>query len=395
MTAPTDTTTAPVAERKPPVQPLRVAFLCGGSYVSGMELIELSIMKGLADRGHAIHCIASAWNNGDFISRLERAKIPWSTAFTGKITLSPRLRHFGWTLDALRKVRGARRMVGSTLAGFRPDIVVACNRDAVLLLGKSLSRYPIVFHSHEAPDLNWRSRMAMALLDNRIHHYVGVSDAVRERLMALGIDRARVSVIRNGIPPTDHAQPARGGRPFTIGICGQIGPWKGHADVVEALAILRREGVTVRCLVFGNGNAGFVESLRQRVAQYGISDYLEWRGFVQDQDAIYRELDVLVVPSRHSDPLPTVALEAGIRGIPVVATRKGGLPEIIVDGVTGLLVDSDNPLQIARAVKMLAHNPDQVKQMGMSARNRIITHFAPERMIKEHEAQLHEVVVGY
>ena len=375
---------------------MRILYLCGGSYVSGMEIVELSVMEGLAARGHRVHCVVSGWNDGDFIGRLDALGIGHTTAFLGKLSLSLRPRYLGWTLAALCHAPGARRAVARVLAAFEPDVVVVCNRDALLLLDGVLERRPVVLHVHEAPPLSVRSRRLMARMAKRVRFLVGVSQFLGGRRAALAVDRARIRVVLNGIrsEPVPVPAPAAGVRPFTIGICGQIAPWKGHETLIEALALLARREIGFRCLVFGAGEPDFIARLKRRAAAKGMGDRLEWRGFVRDQAALYRELDVVALPSRHDDPLPTTALEAGLHGLPVVASRRGGLPEIVLDGETGFLVPCADPEAIAGRLATLAREPDLRHRQGAAARRRVLEHFALERMVREHEAVLEEAVAS-
>lgn len=386
----TDPTHEPEIQGASSDDPLRILYLCGGSYVSGMEIIELAIMQGLKARGHDVHCVVSGWNDGDFISRLTEAGIPHTVAFTGKFSLSPRPKHLWWTIDALRHLPGARRTVRRQLDAFRPDVVVACNRDTVLGLRGVFRDYPVVYHLHEAPVVtSWNQRM-MAALAKQCELVVTVSEFVGGRLVDLGVSSEKIQVVYNGLPITQRTGMGENGV-FTAGICGQIGPWKGHEDLIEALGLLEARGVPFRCLVFGTGDPEFEERLQHRAVSLGIADRIEWRGFVRDQEALYRELDTAVVPSRVGDPLPTVALEAGARGIPVVVTQIGGLPEIVVDGETGYLVPVERPAELAARLETLATDSAKRSQMGAAGRERVRRKFAPERMVREHEEVLRRV----
>lgn len=374
---------------------MRILYVCGGSYVSGTEIVELSIMEGLAERGHEVHCVVNGWNDGDFVARLDALGIGHTTAFLGKLSLSLRPRYLWWTLGALRHAPGARRTVARTLAAVEPDVVVVCNRDALLLLGRVLERRPVVLHVHEAPPLTVRSRQLMARMAKRVRLLVGVSQFLGERLAALAVDRARIRVVLNGIRPVCPPPPATvAPRPFTIGICGQIAPWKGHETLIEALALLAGRRIGFRCLVFGAGQGDFIAHLKRQAAARGVAERLEWRGFVRDQAALYRELDVVAVPSSFDEPLGLAALEGGLHGLPVVASRRGGLPEIVLDGETGFLVPSDDPEALAARLATLARAPGLRHRQGAAARRRVLEQFALERMVHEHEAVLEEAVAS-
>src|SRR5688500_14374996 len=342
---------------------LRILALCAGSYVSGMEIHALSLLTGLRDRGLDVRVVISCWNDGDFPSRLGERGLPFEPLCFGKLTRSRSREHVGWMWNTARRLPAALRGLRRTLRTFEPDAVLLFNRDTALLAAPLLARTPCVFHVAElAESTSWNRRLYRAL-DAYVDRWIGVSHFIGDRLPRLGVDAARVRVVYNGVP----AAPARKRDPgadggFTIGIAGQVGDWKGHGDLVEALGVLAARDVRPRCLVFGRGDAAYVEQLTRRAAALGVERQLEWRGFLRDADAIYAELDALVVPSRIEEAFGLVAAEAGMRAVPVIATRRGGLPEIVVDGVTGWLVDARRPDQIADRIAALLRGADRTRR---------------------------------
>ena len=374
----------------PPLRLLRILYQCGGAYVSGMEVIELAVMRGLVERGHAVHCIVSGWNDGDFIARLTEVGIPHTIVFTGKLSFSLHPRHVLWTLDALRRLPGAHRAVRRCVRAFVPDVVVACNRDSVLMLANALAPHPVVYHVHEAPTVTGKNRRVMAAIVRRCALLVGVSDFVRTRLVELGVPAGKVRVATNGVSRVELRPGQREPKPFTVGICGQVAPWKGHKDLIEALGSLYARGVEVRCLVFGKGAPEFEATLRRRADELGIGERVEWRGFVRDPDLLYGELDVLAVPSRVEETFGMVAAEAGMRGVPVIASRVGGLPEVVADGQSGYLIEAGRPDELALRIEELAADAALRQAMGAAARERILARFTTRRMVQQHEMMLLE-----
>jgi glycosyltransferase involved in cell wall biosynthesis len=206
-----------------------------------------------------------------------------------------------------------------------------------------------------------------------------VSRAVANNVIALGVPEPRVVVIHSGlssIKPT----PAPGGHPILrLGIVGQIGPWKGHDDLLDALALLSRSGVRALLRIFGTGAPAYIDSLKSRVTELNLQDQVEWCGVVKNQAEIYGNIDVCIVPSRCEDALAMSAIEASGFGRPVICSARGGLPEIVDDQVTGLVVEAKRPDQLAEAIKSLARNPNLIKAMGDSARKHIEREFSLER----------------
>lgn len=361
---------------------MTVLVQCSGSYVSGMEIVELAVLRGLAARGHRVHALVSGWNNGDFIARLEAAQIPYTPVFSGKLTL----RQPSWTLNTLRHLPGARRTARKLTRDLQADVVVACNRDPVLGLAGAFGDVPVLYHVHTPLDPRWAARLGRV-----VDRFMAVSGFVRSRVLAGGIAPDRVDVVHNGVEPADRA-PRRNATASVIGICGQVGAWKGHDDLLGALGRVAARGVPFELRVFGTGADAYVQALQAQAERDGIASHVRWMGFERDPDRMYADLDVLAMPSRFEEPFGMTLAEAGIRGIPAVATRVGGIPEVVVDGETGLLVPKEAPEALADALLSLLDDPGRRRVMGEAARERVRTQFLTEHMIDGVEASLRATV---
>jgi glycosyltransferase involved in cell wall biosynthesis len=117
-----------------------------------------------------------------------------------------------------------------------------------------------------------------------------------------------------------------------------------------------------------------------------------FHGFVRDMRARLAQVDVLVQPSR-ADNLPLAILEAMASGIPVVGTRVGGIPELVVDGETGLVVEPDDPAALAAALDSLARSPQRRHELGERGRERAAEHFSAEGVARRTVA-LYEELCG-
>jgi glycosyltransferase involved in cell wall biosynthesis len=245
---------------------------------------------------------------------------------------------------------------------------------------------------HEVLPDKLQYRKVFGWLQGRIKCFVVVSHAVAHSLKRIGIDPARIHVIHNGIddPSGDKTPPRCQSAPFRIGIVGQIGEWKGHDDLVEALHLLRQKHQRFELHIFGRGATQYETQLSGKILALDLTKHVFLHGFSSDRTQIYECLDVCVVPSRSDDPLPTTAIEAGFFQKPVIATRRGGLPEIIEDGVTGFLVDAANPLQIAYRLEELMNDESLRFRLGRQARSRMINKFGRKQFVEEFALLLHE-----
>lgn len=344
--------------------------------------MALTLARGLRARGHEIFVVASGWTDGEFEKRLDAAVIPHRKIYLGKISKSFRPKALLWTLDALRQLPGARRALANHLRVFRPDVVIAYNRDWVLLAADILKKQRTVFHAHELPLNSRGSRAAYRILNKSARMIVAASEYVAARLRELGVTPEQVTVIYNGLDAADQTETTDHlvGVPPAIGIIGQVAPWKGYDDLVDALALLKRSGRSFQCVAFGNGEEEYMRSLKQRAERLGVLDLISWHGYISDSAEAFRHMDICVVPSRVEEAFGLVAVEAALRRIPVVAARSGALSEIVIDGETGFLTNPADPGALASRLNELLADSDLRSRLGDSARAAAIDRFRASRM---------------
>jgi glycosyltransferase involved in cell wall biosynthesis len=140
-------------------------------------------------------------------------------------------------------------------------------------------------------------------------------------------------------------------------------PGKGLEVLLEALRVVPQ----LHALVIGDGPKR--DEWRAMADAYGLSDRVHWAGFRRDVNELLPGADLMIHPSL-DDAFPTVLLEAGAAGLPVVASRLGGIPEIVEEGVTGMLVPGGDASPLAHAIQTLLANPNELEQMGIAARAR-------------------------
>jgi glycosyltransferase involved in cell wall biosynthesis len=169
---------------------------------------------------------------------------------------------------------------------------------------------------------------------------------------------------------------------------GQVNPWKGHADLLEACALLVREHSAPELHIFGKGSVIYRTNLERRSIDLGVVELIRWHEFVPDRRDIYNNLDVCVMPSRTAEPFGLSALEAGFFGLPSVVTRRGGLPEIVEHEVNGLVVEAERPSELAAALSRLIEDPPLRQRLGANARRRAVEHFGRDRFLNEFMAVL-------
>jgi glycosyltransferase involved in cell wall biosynthesis len=164
---------------------------------------------------------------------------------------------------------------------------------------------------------------------------------------------------------------------------GRLVPVKDHATLLEAVALLKRDGVDATLVVSGDGPLR--EPLLAKAAGLGIQDQVRLLGHRKDVEVVLAALDVFVLSSV-SEGLSNTILEAMATGLPVVATRVGGADELVRESETGLLVAPGSPREMAATLGRILTNPSSGQAMGAAGRDRVEAEFALSTMVQRYEA---------
>jgi glycosyltransferase involved in cell wall biosynthesis len=216
---------------------------------------------------------------------------------------------------------------------------------------------PLIFHAHSVVAQNAAARLARWAIRSSNAHVVAACRFVLDPL-APAIRTGRSSVIYNGIVPMLYAaRRHENGDPWRIGVIGRIAPEKGQLEFVRAARLIHERE---RCEFIVCGDALFSNSdYGQRVRAEADGLPIQFTGWQENVQDVLANLDLLIVPSASVDATPLVILEAFSAGIPVVAFRSGGIPEIVTDGVTGVLC-SPSVQELASTVSQLLSGPQSV-----------------------------------
>ena len=367
----------------------RILIVCGAGYVSGREVMALELGQGLAQKGESVFFATSFWNDGDFLNRLELASLPTQVLRIGFISAT-------LTAECLRMTAEQILYWPTLLWGYArvlrilsPRKVIHTNWHHMLLLLPFLRPDRDLYWLHEFVPDSPRYRRVFGWFARRLNCFVCVSQAVAGSLRQLGIDEAKIRVIHNGIKDSVSTNPTRRrATAFRIGIVGQVGAWKGLDDLLDAFAVVHQNHASCELHVFGKGAASYRCELERKSTGLGIANWVKWHEFVLDRRTIYSNLDLCVVPSRSEDPLPTSAIEAGFAGLPVIATRRGGLPEVVEHETNGLLVEAQRPAELADAMCRLINDPQLWQRLASNARRWATERFGRERFLQEFLALL-------
>lgn len=272
-----------------------------------------------------------------------------------------------------------------------PDILETRNIKShflVRMLGLE-KRYPWVAWNHGYTKTSVLDRM-YTQLDRwslrKAYRVVTVCQPFADKIVELGIPRDRITILHNAVKPFVMPSPSEVervrqelgvGEEAVILSVGRLSLEKGHADLVRAAKILAgMEGVPpFRVVIVGDGPER--ETLRKLAVEVGIEKRVSFAGFQRDTKPYYAMAEIVAVPS-HSEGSPNVVLEAMAAGLPIAACRVGGVPEILEEGVTGLMVETQKPEPMAQALFRLLSDASLRSRLGSAARARAESAHTPE-----------------
>jgi len=255
-------------------------------------------------------------------------------------------------------------------------------RKAIYLVIARSFGVPVVFHVHGSQMEAFHAalgRVGRALFAATLRHaqvVVVLSASWRDFIVAAA-PGARVEIVANAVPiPLTAAAVDDPSGVLRLTFLGLVGQRKGIFDLVEALATLPTElQARLRLNIGGNGE---LERLRERVRSAGCVADIRILGWIDAtaREELLAQTDIFVLPS-YNEGLPMALLEAMARGLPVISTFAGGIPELVRNEEHGLLVAAGDKVALADAVSRLALAPALRSRMGAAARRRVQTQFSP------------------
>ena len=292
-------------------------------------------------------------------------------------------------------IRRLRRVIRAERAQ-----IVHCNSLKSDLLGGVAARLagvPLVWHVRDRIENDYLPapvvkafRLAARLIPTRV---IAVSGATLSTLPNVrGIAIHNGTVFENfddlpvRVPFSDNAP--------VFGLVGRLTRWKGQHIFLRAAAIVRREIPDARFQIVGAalfGEADYQRELHELCAQLELENSVEWLGFRRDVPAVIAAMDVLVHASTTGEPFGQVLIEGMAASRPVIATRGGGVPEIVLDGETGILVPMNEIEPLAAAMLELWREPELARQMGSAGRARAQSEFTIEATARKVEAVWDEI----
>jgi glycosyltransferase involved in cell wall biosynthesis len=277
------------------------------------------------------------------------------------------------------------------------------------ILGRAAARLagvPAVVHTYHGQVSEVEATTATGVLFRMVermaarvtHRIIAVSASTAEQCLRHRIGRPdQYRVIHNGIDldrfgSWDGApSPEACGQGMAIGFVGSLAVEKRVDVLIGAVALLQQAASPVRLYIVGDGPLR--HQLEAQALELGLGASVHFTGLVPDVRPWLAAFDVVVAPSA-SEGLPTVLLEAQAMGCPIVASRVGGIPEIVEDGVSGLLVEPEQPRVLSASLAAICGDSELRRRLGMAGRGQVARSFGLTTMLRRTEGVYDDLLAG-
>ena len=238
---------------------------------------------------------------------------------------------------------------------------------------------------------------------HKVCHLYAVSHQIKNSLVMAGIEEEKICVLHSGVSFNGPSEQPKGigirqqygvqKEDYLLGTVASLFPRKGYEVLLNALCLLKKSHPNVHVFIVGKGDSRYKKMLEMRVRESGMEGRVHFLGFQENVLPILDALDLYVHPAL-MEGFGIAVLEAMATGKPVVATRVGGIPEIIIHQQTGLLVEPGDAGSLADAISTLLEDSNLRRRFQASGRERAVKFFSIDRMMQELVSSYHNLSVG-
>jgi glycosyltransferase involved in cell wall biosynthesis len=366
--------------------PLHVCHVVLSLGVGGLERVILDLAREGPSRGQGVS-ILCVERPGALAPAAESLGVPIACA--GKTP--------GFRPDVVPRITTLLRRI-------RPDVVHTHQIGALLYAGPAArrARVPLTVHTEHGKHYagRWRMRLIGRMAGRYARRYFCVSaDIVREVRDHRLVPRAKLALIPNGIDTQRFAAPADGSLvrreagvlpgAFVVGTVGRLATVKRQDVLLRGFARLTAGGVAAHLLLVGDGPKR--EDLQVLAARLGVAGRVTFAGYTDRPERFLAAMDAFALTS-DSEGMPLSVLEAWAAGKPVVASRVGGVPELIADGRTGLLFPAGDDAALSDRLRWLVHNRSLACALGEAGRSLVQDRFDTRVMADAYEQHYRELM---
>lgn len=252
---------------------------------------------------------------------------------------------------------------------------------------------PWIYHVH-SPTARDSTRGLINRFNDCVERYsirscsclITVSKSLRREMLSRGVSRRRLVSVPNGVAAIEPIDPSArvSQSSWKLGIVALMRPRKGVELALEAISKLKAQGRAISLeLIGGFETEAYQQQILRQIESLGLQSTVHWSGFTSDVPSAIRRLDALVLPSLFGEGMPMVVLEALAAGVPVVATRVEGTPEVVRDGIEGVLAEPRNSSELASKIAELTSDRKRWCAMSSQALARHRSRFSDLEMARK------------
>ncbi len=392
--------------------------------VGGNEMLARDLVNALTARGHEVHVLTARGRDlpsqATIHSVLNYSLDDKAELFLGGTlpTVSQLFRRHVFDPDTYRHTFRVVRQI-------KPDLIVVDNQymaSAAGLLAVRGAGCPVVAQVADKwlryllwdltlllrPAKRWQKavlsmyvKLVQPILRSRAlpDHMISISNFIKRYYVEAGFPQQRVHAMYLGVDTSLYQArliPHQGENSLDVIFAGQLWEGKGPQVLVAALGLLRRQHpeLDLRLRIIGTGTEAFQNYLKEEILSQGVQDRALLDGFIPTSKLAesLRQGDIFVFPSTWEEPFSITLVAAMASGIPVIATRTGGTPEALRDGVEGMLVPPNDAAALAGAILRLARDPNLRQSLSDAAVTRAVAQWSFDAYVDRLEQQYQQIV---
>lgn len=359
----------------------RILLIRKAAFFGGAEIYTLCLAQGLQSRNIPV----TLWsNNRDLVYRAKEYAIPCSKKYLSPLIASKI--NFFWFL-LLYPFLFVYYFFSLFIARLKKNIAVlhlkSLNDFLLFTFIGALLKIKIIWTVDVAfyPKENWLLRYWFVLASHSTHCIITCSNFMKRNLAQNGVNDKKVALVYNGVRVNEKKVPREqfNTKMLRIGFIGKVSYEKGIFVFLEAAQEVLVRTDNVEFWVVGNIHPDTNALLRD----YQTANYIVFKGWVHDLDPIYRDLDVVIIPSLVEESFGFVAVEAMSHGDAVIVSDRGALPELVEHETSGIIVPAGDAHALAERILDLKNHKNKIEILGKNARERVLRMFSLERMVEE------------
>jgi len=355
---------------------VKVCHIMSGDLWAGAEVMAFHLLKGLK-KYKDLELSAILLNEGKLAEEIRELSIPVEVVDENKMSffqifLSIRKAFNGKLPDIIHSHRYKENILAYLLSKTKKDVKLIGTQHGMLE----------AYGGSRSLKNRFVSKLNFLVLSRCFQNVVAVSRDIQMSFVnQYGFSKDKVKVIHNGINISENVHSRKEKDTFVIGSSGRFFPVKDYPLMVEVAKEVSKITSNIRFELAGDGPEW--SKIRGLIKKCGMDGRFILRGFLSDISPFYQGLDVYLNTSFH-EGIPISVLEAMAYGIPVIASKVGGLIEILGDGVQGFLIEGRNPRDFAERCIALYENDSLRREMGLAAREKVMKEFSVDHMAQQY-----------